>query len=130
MKFQVVEKDDYGTDWALVRDDKRNTADRFETKEEATKAATVYITGLNCDNALTHIEKRGAIEAFMMTDGGCFLGVLDKKDWYLTYPKDIMGKDEDGKPVVVHEKHTAVVEAKYFELEGKTQVAVRPVPGT
>jgi len=110
--FQVVEKPDYGTDWALVRDDKRNTADRFETREIAMNAAIVYITDLNCNNALTKAEKRGAIEAFMLTDNGCLLGVLDGENWYMT--------DRHGHPV----------NEKYFELEGKMQVAVRPVPGT
>lgn len=111
-KFQVVEKGDFGTDWALVRDDRRNAADRFNTEEEAYAAAEQYLTDLNCNNALTKAEKRGAIEAFMLTDEGCFLGVLDGEKWYMT------------------DRHDKPVDEKYFELEGKTQVAVRPVPGT
>ena len=111
-KYQIVEKDDYGTDWALVRDDRRNTADRFETPEDAFVAASHYLTDLNCNNALTKAEKRGAIEAFMITKEGCYLGVLDGEDWYMT------------------DRHDKPVDEKYFELEGKTRVAIRPVPGT
>lgn len=112
MKFQVVEKDDFGTDWALVRYNDKALS-RFDTETEATSVASAYITDRNCNNALAKAEKKNAIEVFMMTDKGCYLGVLDGEDWYLT------------------DRHNNVVkDTKYFELEGKTQVAVRPVPGT
>lgn len=111
MKYQIVEKADFATDWSLVRYNDRAIA-RFDTEEEAMKAAKAYLTDLNVNNALAAAEKRANIEAFMLTDEGCFLGVLDGKDWYMT--------DRKG----------ATVNAKYFELEGKTQVAVRTVPGT
>ena len=49
----------------------------------------------------------------MMLKEGCFLGVLDGQDWFLT------------------DRHNKVVtDPKYYELEGKAEVAVRPVPGT
>ncbi len=111
-KYQVVEKDDFGTDWAPVRYyDKALT--RFETEEEATTAAVDYITDRNCNNALTAAEKRNAVEAFMMTKKGAFLGKLDGKNWYM----------EDRHKEIVTDK-------RYFELEGKTEVAVRTLPGT
>lgn len=111
-KFQVVEKGDFGTDWALVRYNDQALS-RFDTEADAIKVAVDYITDRNCNNALAKAEKKNAIEAFMMTEKGCYLGILDGEDWYLT------------------NRHNEVVkDAKYFELEGKTQVAVRPVPGT
>lgn len=109
--WQIVEKDDIGTDWAMVRYDNQAMS-RFETSEEAVAVAIKYLNSRNCDNSLTKSEKRGAIEAFMMRPDGCFLGVLDGKDWYLTDRHD-----------------NIVTDKKYFELEGKTEVAVRPVPG-
>jgi len=109
--FQVVEKDDYGTDWAAVRYNEKALT-RFESEEEAVKAAFEYITDRNCNNALTKAEKRNAVECFMMTKEGCFLGILDKEPWYML------------------DRHNESVDAKYYELEGRTQVAVRPLPGT
>lgn len=132
MKFQVVEKDDFGTDWHQVRYD-AYAMQRFDTEDKAIEAATRYLTDVNCNNSLTAGEKKAGAEAFMLVklvkdEAGkeimtaaskeeeitdCFMGVLDGKDWYLT--------DRHGK---------AVTDNKYFELEGKIQVAVRPVPGT
>lgn len=112
MKYQVVEKDDFGTDWHQVRYD-AYAMRRFETEEEAIEAATRYLTDVNCNNSLTADEKKSGAEAFMLTDDGCFMGVLDGKDWYLT--------DRHGKPVT---------DRNYWELEGKIQVDVRTVPGT
>lgn len=128
--FQVVEKDDFGTDWHQVRYD-AYAMQRFETEEKAIEAATRYLTDVNCNNSLTAGEKKAGAEAFMLVKiakdeagnetmtapneeiTGCFMGVLDGKDWYIT--------DRHGK---------AVTDRNYFELEGKIQVAVRPVPGT
>jgi len=128
--FQVVEKDDFGTDWHQVRYN-AYAMQRFDTEEQAVEAATKYLTDVNCNNSLTAGEKKAGAEAFMLVkraqdEAGnetvtasdkdvtdCFMGVLDGKDWYLT--------DRHGKPVT---------DNKYFELEGKIQVAVRPVPGT
>ncbi len=118
MKFQIVEKDDYGTDWHTVMYE-AVAMGRFDTQEDALKAATGYLTQRNCNNPLTKDEKKNASEVFMMMKDasgeatGCFMGVLDQEDWYLT--------DRHGKPVT---------DPRYFELEGKTQVAVRPVRGT
>lgn len=119
MLYQVVEKDDFGTDWHQVRYDVY-AMKRFDTEEEAVEAAKKYLTKVNCDNALTKAEKKSGSEAFMMMSEegkdkptGCFLGVLDGEDWYMT--------DRHGNPVT---------EISYFELEGKIQVTVRPVPGT
>jgi len=111
MSFQVVEKDDYGTDWALVRYNEQ-ALERFDSEEEALKTAFDYITDRNCNNVLTKAEKRGATECFMMTKEGCFLGILDNDPWYML------------------DRNERSVDEKYYELEGKTQVAIRPVPGT
>lgn len=128
-KFQIVEKDDFGTDWRLVRYNDRNIMS-FDTKEEAQAEAVRYLTKLNCDNALTAAEKRNAIEAYMQTDDGILLGVLDGKTWHMQYPKDIRGRDAEGKEVIAHSKGDIVNDTKWFELEGKTQVKVRQVSGT
>lgn len=125
MSWQVVEKDGYGTDWAPVRYTDRALM-KFASKDDAMKAATDYLNGRNCDNALTADEKRANIEAFMMTENGCFLGILDGKQWYLTYQKDI----RDRKTNEVYAKGSPVKDMKYFELEGKTEVMVRQAPGT
>lgn len=127
-KFQIVEKDDFGTDWHQVRYDVY-AMERFDTEEAAIEAAKKYLTHLNCDNALTAAEKQSGAEAFMLTPDGCFLGVLDGKDWYITYPKDII-KSVKGEMTTIHTKGGPIQDAKYFELEGKTQVTVRPMPGT
>jgi len=118
MKFQVVEKDDFGTDWHQVRYN-AYAMGRFDTEKEALEAASKYLTDVNCNNSLTKAEKKSGSEAFMlMKDSNdkvtsCFMGVLDGQDWFLT--------DRHGKPIV---------DNRYFELEGKIQVSVRPVPGT
>ncbi len=128
MKWQVVEKDDFGTDWHQVRYN-AYAMGRFDTEEKAVKAATQYLTEVNCNNALTAAEKQSGAEAFMLTDNGCFMGVLDGKDWYITYPKDII-KSVKGEMKTIHAKGDPIEDEKYFELEGKIQVAVRTVPGT
>jgi len=125
MSFQVVEKDDFGTDWAPVRYNEK-VLQRFETQEEAIKAASEYVTDRNCNNALAKEEKLNAIEVFMLTDEGCYLGDLDKEAWFLTYPKDIVDKQGN----IKYAKGDNVKDVKFFMLEGKTQVAVRPLPGT
>ncbi len=118
MKFQVVEKDDFGTDWHQVRYD-AYAMERFDTEEKAKEAATRYLTSVNCNNSLTKDEKKAGAEAFMLikdSDGNatsCFMGVLDGEDWFLT--------DRHKKPIT---------DSRYFELEGKIGVAIRPVPGT
>lgn len=112
MTWQVVEKEDFGTDWHQVRYN-AYALKRFDDHDEALEAASKYLTEVNCDNALTKAEKRQGFEAFMMTDKGCFLGILDGQDWYLT-----------------DKKGNAVVNKSYFELEGKTEVAVRQLPGS
>ena len=127
-KYQVVEKDDFGTDWHQVRYN-AYAMERFDTKEKAIEAATRYLTDVNCNNSLTADEKKSGAEAFMLKDDGCFMGVLDGKDWYITYPKDIM-KSVNGKMTLIHAKGDPIKDEKYYELEGKIQVAVRPVPGT
>jgi len=117
-KYRVVEKDDYGTDWHPVRY-QAYAMERFDNEEDALKAAKDYLTDVNCNNALAKEEKKQGAEAFMMMKNatgeatGCFLGILDGEDWFLT--------DRKGQ---------AVVDSNYYELEGKTEVDVRPVPGT
>jgi hypothetical protein len=127
--WQVVEREDFGTDWHVVRYDVASMS-RFASQEEATKAATKYLTSVNCDNSLTPHDKRNSLEAFMKTPNGIFLGVLDGKDWYLTYPKDIAGRNDQGERTTLHNKGEVIKDDKYFELEGKTQVDVRIIPGT
>lgn len=129
-KWQIVEKDDYGTDWHVVRYD-AVALKRFDVEADAVEAAKKYLTSQNCDNVLTAAEKRNSLEAFMQTDDGIFLGVLDGKDWYLTYPKDIVGiNKETHEREVIYTKGSAIADPKYYELEGKAEVAVRVVPGT
>jgi len=128
MKFQVLEKDDFGTDWHQVRYGSY-AMEKFDTEELAMVAASRYLTDVNCNNSLTAAEKKTGSEAFMITDKGCFMGVLDGKDWYITYPKDIM-KSVAGKMTTVHAKDDPIKDDKYYELEGKTQVTIKPIPGT
>lgn len=129
-KYQVVEKDDFGTDWHQVRYDVY-AMERFDTQEDATKAAKEYLTTVNCNNALTKEEKRSGLEAYMFIEGeGCFLGCLDGEDWFLDYRQNVTGKLEDGTKGVIHEKGDLVMKPPYFELEGKAEVAVREVRGT
>jgi len=109
--WQVVEKDDFGTDWHQVRYE-AYAMGHFESEVLANDAARKYLTHVNCNNSLAREEKRGAIEAFMLTKNGCFLGVLDGEDWYLT-----------------DRKKEVVTARSYYELEGKTEVAVREVRG-
>lgn len=113
--WQVVEKADYATDWSLVRYHAA-AASRYDTKEEALSVARDYVTEQNVNNALAAGEKESGAEAFMMTDTGAFLGVLDGKDWYV--------KDRHGEILTADNKN------ERYRLEGKTEVAVREVPGT
>lgn len=122
--YQVVEKD-IGSDWAPVRYYDRALT-RFETQEEAVKAAVEYLTDRNCNNALTADEKLAAAEVFMMTKNGVLFGILDGAEWYLHYPKD--GPVRNG--VVAYHKGEPVKDGNYFALEGKAQVAVRELPGS
>lgn len=123
-KYQVVEKDDYGTDWAPVRYNERALT-RFDSEKEAIDIAVEYITDRNVNNALTAGEKLPNIECYMMTEKGCFLGILDGQPWYMTYPKDIV---KNG--TIKHAKGDIVTDKKNDRLEGKTEVAVRTLPGT
>ncbi len=129
MAYQVVEKEDYAVDWAPVRYNERALT-RFETKEEAVKASIDYITDRNCNNPLTPAEKLTQFECFMQTAQGIFLGNLDGKPWYLTYPKDIVGKNAVGEVFTKHAKGEPIKDTKFFLLEGKAEVAVRILPGT
>ncbi|NMC62388.1 MAG: hypothetical protein GYA55_04400 [SAR324 cluster bacterium] len=124
--YQIVEKDDFGTDWAPVRYHDAATR-RFATEEDALKVAKEYITDLNVNNALAVSEKEESAEAWMMLPEGVFLGVLDKKDWFMRYQKDVI--DPKTKQLVAH-KGDVVKDSKYYKLQGKTCVAVRTLPGT
>ena len=131
--YQVIEKGDFGVDWAPVRFTgslSHLIGKRFETEEEANQAAADYMTDANCNNALTPAEKLNNLECFRMTPEGCFLGVLDGKPWYMTYPKDIMGKLADGTKGVVYQKGDTINDRSFFLVEGPTEVAVRRTPGT
>ena len=66
----------------------------------------------------------------MITGDGCFLGILDGENWYMEYPKDMIGKLSDGSTGVEHNKGDLVKDKKFFLLEGKTEVSVRKTPGT
>lgn len=126
MKYQVVEKEDFGTDWAPVRFNER-LLQRFDTEDIAKEEARAYVTDRNCNNALTPAEKLAQFEVFMMDDNGCYLGDLDGKPWYLTYPKDIKNRNSDD---LLHRKGDVVSDKSFFLLEGKAEVSVRPLPGT
>jgi len=110
--FQVVEKDSYATDWALVRYHDASVS-RYNTELEAIEVAKKYVTDQNVNNALAAGEKQSAAEVYIMLGGKVFLGVLDGKDWFM---------------LDRHKKE--VTEKNYYELEGKGEVAVRPIPGT
>jgi len=129
-KWQIVEKDDFGTDWHPVRYEDRAIA-RFDNEADAIVEARRYLTSNNCENALTADEKLASIEMFMMDEQGVYLGELDKKSWYLTYPKDIKAKDQDGKDFIKYAKGDVVQDRQSdHRLEGKTEVKVRTIPGT
>ncbi len=128
-RWQVVEKEAIGVDWSQVRY-QAYALEHFNTKEKAEAAATRYLTDINCNNPLAADEKQAAAEAFMMRDDGCFLGVLDGKDWYICYPKDIVGKNSSGEYATLHKKGEKIQDRSYFQLEGKSEVTVRIVPGT
>jgi hypothetical protein len=148
-QFQVVEKEDYGTDWHPVRYE-AYALKRFDNMSEAFEAAKSYLTEVNYNNSLAKEEKRSHIEAFMMITEelvnklqirviptlGCYLGEVDgrkgKEPWYLTYQKDIFAKerDQNGDKIIAHAKGETIKESSYFELHGKTEVAIREVPGT
>ena len=114
--YQVVEKEDFGTDWHQVRYE-AYAMGRFDTEEKAIEAAKKYLTHVNCANSLTRDEVKKNAEAFMMIKNAgreeCFMGVLDGDDWYM----------EDRNKEIVTKRN-------YFELEGKTEVAVKEVRGT
>lgn len=129
MAYQVVEKDSYAVDWAPVRYNDRALT-RFETQEAAKKAAVDYITDRNCNNPLTPSEKLQQFECFMQTEQGIFLGMLDGKPWYYTYPKDIVAKNDQGEVYVKYAKGEAVKDAKFFLVQEKTEVAIRVLPGS
>lgn len=134
-QWQVVEKEDFGTDWAPVRYHNAATK-RFSTEAEAMEVAMDYVTDVNVRNALAAGEKEDAAEAYIMTKDGVFLGFMEQggkqSAWYMKYYKDAVGKDPNdrSKTVVVAKKGDNVKDAKYYKLEGKTQVAVRTLPGT
>jgi hypothetical protein len=125
--WQVVEKEAFGVDWAPARFGDLAVM-RFATKEEAEKAARRYVTELNVENALTAASKLDGAEAFLVDDTGIFLGVLDGKDWYLTYPKDEPNKEQKGE--ILHKKGEIIKDKNFFQLDGKMEVAVRVLPGT
>ena len=127
--YQVVEKDGYAMDWAPVRYNEKALT-RFEDQASALKAAVAYITDRNCNNALTPDEKLSQFECFMQTEQGLFLGNLDAKPWYLNYPKNIVGKNDNNEVVTKHAKGDPIKDTKFFLLDGKTEVAVRILPGT
>lgn len=109
--YQVVERS-VGANFQQVRY-QDYALKRFDTEEEAFEAASRYLTYMNVDNALAASEKQASAEAYMMTKDGAYLGVLDGKPWYM------------------RNRHGDVVQEKnYYELEGKSEVAVKPLPGT
>lgn len=124
--YQVVEKESFGVDWHPVRYHEKSLT-RFDKYEDAYSAAKAYITEVNCNNALTKEEKLASVEVFMETQDGIFLGVLDGKPWHMVYPKDIKARNSSD---IAHSKGDLVKDKKFFLLEGKTEVAVRVLPGT
>ncbi len=127
-KFQIVEKADYGTDWALVR---YNDAamKRYESADEAIKVAKAYVTDLNINNALATSEIEASSEAFLMDDKGVFLGYLDSKAQQPLYMKHEKNWS-DKKTGVAYNKGDIVNSRNYDRLREKIEVSVRVVPGT
>lgn len=111
MRYQVMEKEAFGTDWSLVRYGDQSTQ-TFNSEDEAVEAAAHYLTEVNVNNALTVDEKKANVEAFMVTPDGCLLGVLDGERWFMTNARGDR------------------VDRSAYELDQKTEVAVRPVPGS
>lgn len=126
MMYQVVEKG-MGVDWSLVRY-AANALDKIRSKDEASKVAKAYLTNRNFNNVLTVDEKFRNLEAFMMTEDGLLLGVLDGKDQYMTYPKDVYGRNEQ-KTQVIHQKGEKILDRTYYQLQSMTEVSVKEVPG-
>lgn len=127
-KFQIVEKTDYGTDWALVRYNDAATR-RYDVAEEAIKVAKAYVTDININNALATSEIEAASEAFLMDDQGAFLGYMDSKTQqplYMKHEKNWIDK----KTGVAYNKGDVVQSRNYDRLREKTEVAVRVIPGT
>lgn len=115
-KYQIVEKDDFGTDWHVVRYSDASIK-RFETEEDAVAAAKEYVHKTN-DSSLCSSDRQSGAECFMQVKEGFFLGFKDAKkgapreDWLAM----------DGRKNVLTKRSQ--------ELEGKTEVKVRPIPGT
>lgn len=128
MKWEVVEKGNFGLAWSPIRYGAYSVP-QFTTKEEALKVAQEFLTKNNCDNPLTKDEKFSNARYYMMTDTGCYLGILDGVDWYATYPKEITS-NKDGVLKVIHNKGDVIKDQKWYELENKSVVTVREVPGT
>lgn len=124
-KYQVVEKEAFGTDWAPARFGDLAVM-KYDNASEANKAARQYVTNLNVDNALTAASKLEGLEAYFLDSTGIFLGVLDGKDWYLQYPKDV--QDRNDRTKIAFRKDDFVQDKTYYILEGKREVAVREVP--
>lgn len=125
-KYQVVEKDAFGTDWAPARFGDLAVM-KYDTPEEANKSAKQYVTSLNVENALTADSKLEGLEAYMVDDNGVYLGFLDGKDWYMQYPKDVPSRTDKTK--IAFKKGEVVKDNMYYLLEGKREVKVREVPG-
>lgn len=122
-KWQVVEKESYGTDWAPVRFNER-LLQRFDTEEQALSEARAYVTDRNCNNPLTPSEKLAQFEVFLMDETGCYLGELDGSSWYLQYPQDVRTAKTS------YVKGDVVTDRNFYKLEGKAEVKVRTLPGT
>lgn len=129
MRFQVVEKESYATDWAIVRYNDMAMM-KFDTEQEAIDAARRYITERNCDNPLAADEKLKNAECFMIDDVGVYLGQLDGNTWYMKYPKDGPVDKNSADGDLKYRKGDVVQDKTWFELEGKAEIKVRPVPGT
>ena len=125
MPYQIVEKGGFGMDWSLVRYE-ADVLSRIETSEAANDIAKRYLTKRNFSNALTTDEKFRNLEAYQVTDDGMYLGVLDGKDQYLTYPKDIYAR-ENGEMKQTHSKGDKIFDRNYFQLQSMLEVSVREV---
>ena len=124
--YQIVERDSPSADWKLAQI--LNASTRFETKDEAIEAAKDYITKTNMNNPITAGEKEKTSSLFMIDKIGCFLGNLDGADYYMKYKKD--ERNQQDRTKVLHGEGEIVKDTTYFELERKSEVSVREVPGT
>lgn len=129
MAFQVLEKDSVGTDWRAVRYFEKALT-HFDTEDAALAVAKQYITHRNVNNVLTKDEKLAAVEVYMETPEGMYLGQLDGQAWFATYPKDTITKDPKSTEKTIIPKGALIRDRKNLFFDRKAEVCVKKIPGT